>query len=282
MQLRLGTPLNRNLPIRALDPAHAFLRLPADLDLPPSQAQVTVKLTLTDTEGNLVPGSANLTIVNDRHFPDPVGLTISRDGGVAFVVCTTTDTVYAVELQSKKVTEIAVGDGPTAIARWEDSSGREWMVVTHEFAPEIHLVSVDGPGKERRVLVGPSYATGIVIDPETQVAYIAEHAHDTVVSVALPDRARVLWRAAVDPNPRSMAIAGAMLAVGSLQTGQVQALDRNSGGLIWSAAPEPGTSIVGGRTEPFVRYIMGGKAARDLAWSPRLGALLVPSIGPNI
>jgi len=282
MQLHLGTPFNRNVPIAVLDSRHGFLRLPADLDLPPSQAQVTLKLTLTDTEGNGLPGSANLTIVNDRHFTDLIALAVSRDGNLAFAISSTTDAAYAVNLESKKVTKIPVGDGPSAIARWEDPAGREWMVVTHEFAPEIHLVSVEGPGKEQRVLAGPSYATGIVIDPATGLAYIAEHAHDSVVSVTLTEGARVGWRAAVDPNPRAMAIAGSALAVGSLQTGQVQALELSSGKVIWSSAPGPETSIVGGRTEPFARYIMGGKAARDLAWSSRLRVLLVPSIGPNI
>ena len=281
MQLRLGTPLNRNIPIAVLDPQHAFLRLPDDLDLPAPQPQVTVKLTLTDTEGNGVPGSADLTVVNDRHFPDLVALAVSRDGNLAFAVSTTTDAVYAVELQSKKVTKIVVGDGPSAIARWEDPGGSEWMVVAHEFAPEIRLVSVEGPGKDQRVLSAPSYATGIVINAETNAAYIAEHARDSVTSVTLPD-SRVLWRTAVDPNPRAMTIAGPVLAVGSLQTGQVQALELSSGRLVWSVAPDLGTSIVGGRTEPFARYIMGGKAARDLAWSSRLGVLLVPSVGPNI
>jgi DNA-binding beta-propeller fold protein YncE len=144
------------------------------------------------------------------------------------------------------------------------------------------LLSVDGPARERRTIPAPSYATGLVVDQVSGVAYVAEHARDSVSALQLADNGRVLWRAMVAPNPRAMAIAGDFLAVGSLQTGDVELLERSTGKAVASIAPRPGTPIIGGRTERYSKYIMGGKAPRDIAWSPSRRRLFVSNIGPNI
>ncbi|MHB8878354.1 MAG: MtsA protein, partial [Myxococcaceae bacterium] len=279
MTLWLGPPLSRELPLTVLDPSHAYARLPAGLTLPPGEVQATVALTLGKQPPE--PGAPTLTLVNDSSFPDLTALAISEDGAWLFAASTPTDQVFAVEVSTGKVQTLGVGDGPVALAPWRDSAGAAWMVVAHAFAPELHLLPV-GRGGGQRVLPGPSSATGLAIDPAAGVAFVAEHARDTVYALKLSEGGRELWRAPVAPNPRELALAGGVLAVGSVQTGEVELLDAASGAPLSRVSPGPGTPIVGGGTEAFSSYVMGGTAVRALCFSPKLSRLFLSSVGPNI
>ncbi len=281
MRLHLGLPFDRDVKVTALDERHAYARL-SGLSLPASTVETTIAVTLSRLQDFQVSGEAKLTVVNDNEFPDLIALICSADGRFAFAVSTTTDRLIAVDLASHHLTEIPVADGPSALSNWIDADRREWIAVTHAFAPELHLISASGPGEQRRVLPAPASATGLAIDQESGVAYVAEHARDTVSALKLAENGRVLWRALVSPNPRALAIAGDLLAVGSLQTGEVELLDRRTGISIGTIAPRPGTPIIGGQTERYSKYVMGGKAPRDLAWSQSLRRLFVSSIGPNV
>src|SRR6478735_1216273 len=70
------------------------------------------------------------------------------------------------------------------------------------------------------------------------------------------------------------------MAVGSLQTGQVELLATDTGERRAVIAPRPGTPILGGGTAAFSRYVMGGKAQRALVFAG--GKLLSANTGPNI
>ncbi len=59
-------------------------------------------------------------------------------------------------------------------------------------------------------------------------------------------------------------------------------LDRATGHSLGTLSPGPGMPIIGGGTAAFSKYVMGGTAPRDSAWSPSLKRLLVASVGPNI
>jgi hypothetical protein len=281
MRLHLGAPFDRDVPVAKLDERHAYARL-AGLNMPAATAEITVPVTLSRLKDAEISGEAKLTIVNDIGFPDLIALAASRDGKFAFAASITGDKLIALDLASRKASEIPVADGPSALANWVDEDGHEWIAVAHAFAPELDLISVEGPGRERRVLPAPSYATGLAIDQERGIAYLAEHARDTVSALLLAENGRLLWRALVAPNPRALAIVGDSIAVGSLQAGEVELLDRGSGRSIDAIAPGPSTPIIGGQTERYSKYIIGGKAPRDLAWSPSLRRLFVSSIGPNI
>ena len=281
IRFHLGVPFDRDVAATVTDEQHAYLRL-SGLEIPAASAEATTAVTISPLEGAQVAGDAKLTVVNDSQFPDLIALAASRNGKYVFAASITTDKLLSLELESKRLNEISVGDGPSALSSWIDPEGREWIAVVHAFAPELQLVSVDGPGRERRVLPAPSYATGLTIDPNLSIAYVAEHARNTVTALKLAERGRVVWRAPVSPNPRALAIVGDALAVGSLQTGEVELLDRSTGKSLGTVAPRPGTPIIGGRTERYSKYIMGGKAPRDLVWSASLRRLFVSSIGPNI
>lgn len=284
-RLHLGPPLDLDVPLTVWDDGHAFARLPAHLDLG-ANAEVFVEATLPGGTG-----SARLVFANDTRFPDLTALAASSSGGAVFAVSTTEDLLYALPVGPTADAGVAaapvkVGDGPAALAPWKDAEGRDWLVVVHQYAPEVRLVSVDGPGAQTRTLPGPLMASGVLV--EGDVAYVAEQARDTVVALSLPDGKEV-WRTPVAPNPRELAFApapkgkpGARLLVGSLQTGLVEVLDAQTGAPLAALQPGPGVSIVGGTTEKYGAYVMGGKAVRDVAFSARLGRAFVSSIGPNI
>src|SRR5688572_5078418 len=136
--LRLGAPVERDLPLVVVDDRHAFGKIPAGIALPPDQVRVPVTVKLGGgPRGALPTGEARIQIVNDTGFPDPMLLVSSRDGGHLFALSPTTDTLLVLDPASGRIESIPTGDGPRAIAPWTDAAGREWMVVAHEFAPEL-------------------------------------------------------------------------------------------------------------------------------------------------
>ncbi|MEW5742349.1 MAG: MtsA protein [Myxococcota bacterium] len=277
--LKLGPPVNRAFPLTVLDEGHAFTRLPAHLALG-DVAEVPVSVTLESPSGPPPTGAARLVFANDTGFPDLVGLALSTKGTHAAVVSQTEDLLYVVELSSKTVAKLPTDDGPTAVATWVDGAGREWWVVAHHFSPTLRLSSVDAGGRDSASVPAPANASGLVVTKDG-LALVAEQARDTVTAVSLPEK-REVWRTPVAPNPRELCLTAQGLAVGSQQTGLVEWLDEKSGAPKAAVQPAPGVSIVGGGTEKYGKYVMGGKAVRDLAWSDRLKALFLSSIGPNI
>ncbi len=287
MTLELEGAVTLSLPLRVLDASHAFARLPGELDLG-AAPEVLVQARVAGATG-----TATLRLVNDTAFPDLAGLALSRDGRFAFTASTTTDMLYRVELATGTVTTAPTADGPAALATWREGDV-EWVAVTHLWAPTLLLVAVDDLTRRREV-PAPVMAAGVLVVGD--VAFVAEQARDTVAALELPS-GKERWRTPVAPNPRALALVAARappgpgkrqgarlppaLAVGALQTGEVELLELDTGAVVSAHEPGPGTPIVGGGTAPYAAQVMNGKAPRGLAWSARLSALFVSSIGPNI
>ncbi|MBZ4400249.1 MtsA protein [Myxococcus sp. AS-1-15] len=280
LRLSLGPPLSLELPLRVVDSRHAFARLPSGLKLPEDSPQVVVEARLVSERADCCEGQDALTVVNDTAFPDLTGMVASPDGRTLFVVSPPTDTVYALDVGSGHVEALPVGDGPSALATWKDASGRAFLGVVHRFQPELWVYALEARGAPR-VWPAPLGASGLEVDGARGVAYIAEQVRDTVRAVSLED-GREQWATPVDPNPRALARWRDVLAVGSLQTGQVELLRLQDGTPVFTVAPGPGVAIVGGRTEPFRAQVMGGHAPRSLVASARLGRLFMGSLGPNV
>jgi len=276
----------QRLRLAVLDPHHAYVRL-EPIALPPETTQIEFSVRLVQSAGDSAPQDAtNITIVNDADFHDPTGLIVSGDGKKVFTLSPTEDALLAVSVPSGRVERVAVGDGPRAMTHFRDPNGREWIAVVHAFSPELRLLASEAPAAAQQRFIAPASATAVVIDPQRDFALVAEHARDTVVALDLAHAGREVWRTAVPPNPGVLALAegksGPVVAVGSLQTGEVTLLDRATGHALGTLSPGPGVPIIGGGTAAFSRYVMGGTAPRDLAWSPSLKRLFVASIGPNI
>ncbi|MFL5343784.1 MAG: MtsA protein [Hyalangium sp.] len=282
MRLTLGPPVSRELPLKVVDARHAYTRLPADVVLPPELPQASARVRLVAPPGSAAPeGEVRLDVVNDAAFPDLFALALSPDGRTAFIASPPTDTVFALEVGSGKVTALAAADGPSALATYKDAAGRPWLAVAHRFSPELRLYALDTPGSAPRVLPAPAGAMGLAVDARGEVAFVAEQVRDTVRAVSLVD-GKERWSAEVDPNPSVLAPWKELLAVGCMQTGQVELLRQSDGGRVSTLVPKPGVSIVGGGTERFSKQVMGGKEPRGLVASERLGRLFVSSLGPNV
>jgi DNA-binding beta-propeller fold protein YncE len=281
MRLALGAPLSRELPLKVVDERHAYARLPADLTLPVELPQASVTARLVVAQGAAPEGEVRLDVVNDAAFPDLFAMALAPDGSTVFVASPPTDTVFAVEVGTGKVTALAAGDGPSALATYKDAGGRPWLAVAHRFSPELRLFALDAAGGAPRVLPAPVGAMGLAVDARGEVAFIAEQVRDTVHALSLVD-GQERWAAPVDPNPGALAPWRELLAVGSLQTGQVELLRQSDGGRVSTVVPVPGVPIVGGGTEKFSARVMGGKAPRSMVASERLGRLFFSSLGPNV
>ena len=274
MTLKLGAPFDRSLPLTVVDAHHAYARLPADLALPSATVQVAVPLRLTRT-----PSGVSLLVVNDRGFPDLTSLALTPDGSRVWAASVTTDELVGVDTETRTVSVLPGGDGPSALATWA-AGGKQWLAVAHAYSPEVWVC--DGlTGARLRTLPAPANATGLLVDAQRGLLLLAEHVRDTVVALSLED-GHVLWRAAVAPNPRALALSGGVVVVGSEQTGALEAISLETGTVQAPISPGSETPILGGHTEPYAGFTMGGQAPRGLVWSAALERLFVTSLGPNI
>lgn len=274
-KLKLGPPVDRTLALTVLSPEHAFARLPAHLPLPKGQAETAVELSLEGGAGKDV-----VRLVNDTDFPDLVALALCPGGKVAFVADVHGDRVLAVDLATRRSTAVEVGDGPTALFAFADGEGNPKVAVVHRYSPRLDVVSC-AEGHAKVSLPAPANAEAVLVEEKTQVAFVAEHARDSVSALSLAEAGRELWRTPVPANPRELAL-GDALYVGSLQTGELTALDPRTGAPLRAMQPGPGTPIVGGTTAKFASRVMNGTAVRGLAISAKQKVLFLSSIGPNI
>ncbi len=272
MSLQLGEPLSMKLPLVVIDSRHAFARLPGGLSIG-TFPEVVVEASIAGAGGK-----APLRLINDTLFPDLTALVRSKDASSLFALSGTTDTVFQIDVATKKVTPIAVGDGPSALATWLDGEGTEWLVVVHQYEASLSLIKMNEPAVKKS-LPAPANAAGVLVHEGR--AYVSEQARDTVTAIELV-AGKEVWRTPVAANPRELIIAGKSLLVGSLATGALELLDPSTGAVLGSIEPSPGTPIFGGGTAKYSASVMNGKAPRGLAWSARQSTAFVSSIGPNI
>lgn len=195
-RLHLGAPFNLDVPVAIWDQSHGYARL-AGLAMQAGVVEQTISASLLGDANQPASGEATLTVVNDAGFADLIALTCSPDGRFAFAISGTTDELIAVDLAAAKVTVLPTGDGPAALASWTDPEGRAFVAVAHRFSPELHLVRFSSDAVERRILPAPAYAMGLAIDQQRGVAYVAEHALDTVAALKLTENGRLLDRKSV-------------------------------------------------------------------------------------
>jgi DNA-binding beta-propeller fold protein YncE len=275
MKLRLEKPFDRTVAVTVVDEGHAYARIPADLTLPAETAQVTAALSVEGQRGR---SEVGLTVVNDAGFADWTQLV--RAGDVLWAASATTDALARIDPATGNVTRFPGGDGPSALAAWSEPDGAPRLAVAHAWAPQLWIL--DGrSGAILRTLAAPAYATGLAVDPQRRLLFLAETVENTVRALSTDD-GREVWRHEVLPDPRPLAVAGQSLVVGSQGTGELETLSLDDGHAAEPIGPRPGTPIIGGHTEPHSRDVMGGKAPRALLWSARAGKLFVTSIGPNV
>src|SRR5262249_13048047 len=227
-------------------------------------------------------GGAVLRVVNDSSFPEPEDLEVDPDGGRFFVASASTDEVWVLSRDGAPPRRVRVGDGPRALRRYRDERGRWWLVILHQFAAELWLLPFDDlEAAAIRVPVPPD-PQDVAVDSDRHRAYVTSRFTDTVHVIDLQLR-RELRALPVGVNPRPVTLGrqGTLLLVGNQGSSDESSVDLDEMREI-RIQPGPDTSIIGGRTERYARYVMGGKAARDLVFSDRLGAAFVSSIGPNV
>jgi hypothetical protein len=284
-KLRLGAPFGVELALGVDDEGRGHAVLPEKLPIPDATSEVATTLSLIDAHGASLGEPVPMVVVNDASWMDVTGLVTSADLAWAVTASTTTDELFFLETASGRVERVPAGDGPWGMAH-AVVDGREVVVVSHRFAPELRIVELapgaDGTRASRQV-PGPPHAHALAV--HDGVAYVGEHARDTLVAIELSS-GHLRFTAPIAPNPRGIAVlppskdGDGMIAVGSLSAGEVQLVSMKDGAVSRAIAPRPGVRILGGHTEGFSQWVVGGKAVRHL--TSGLGALFVACTGPNV
>jgi len=280
LRLRLVGPNGAlTIPTGFLDSRHLTARIPAGLDIPEQRSAAKFEARLVTGDDSALDGTAGLTVVNDLAFAQPYDFAMSPDGQRAFVLSTSTDEVW-VQSAAGPGPRVQVGDRPIAAAHYRDGSGRDWLVVAHEYEPALWLLRMDDLAI-RRTIPLPRESQGLAIDSASARAYVTNRWTDAVHVVDLA-AGRELTQIQVGVNPRAVAL-------GSDSTLCVSNLGSNDASLVslelsseQRVTPRQGTPIIGGHTAVHSDHVMGGKSMRALVYSAELNLFFATGIGPNI
>ncbi len=236
-----------------------------------------LQLQLRRADKTMLEGQAVLTVVNDQSFFTPLALELGADEGQVFVTSRTTDELLLVDRKNGGLERIPVGDGPVGLARWRKGKAVH-LVVSHESGAELLVLRADAPS-ERYSIPVPARSRGVTVIGD--VAYVANQLEDSVLEIDLVGR-EIRRRIPVGVNPGATAAVGAgKLAVGNHGSDDTSIVKLEDG-VEHRIVPGPGAPIVGGHTEPYAKYVMGGKVARALAGDAERGLVFAATLGPNI
>lgn len=252
-----------------IDRGHLTAVLPAGIAAPPHRPFRRIRVGLV---GQPEGPSAHIDVVNDVDYPLPYALELSADGQRLFVASPTTDEVLCVDRAGGAVVRVPVGDGPRALARWGNK-----LLVGHRYEERLFVLDMASPETPPRILNAPGPVERIAVTGDS--AFVTSSLTDVLYELDLiggvPRRS---WRAGV--NPQAVAAGDGLIAVGSRSTGVVKLLGAE--GRSVDVVPDTATQIIGGRTAPFAKYVMGGSYPRALVIERGARRVFVASLGPNI
>ncbi|MCB9617282.1 MAG: MtsA protein [Sandaracinus sp.] len=270
------------LPTVRVDEDHRAAVLPEGTRLDDASELHTLVVALRDADGAPLGEAIEITVVDDARHPTAEAIT--RVGELLAVASPGTDEVFLRPrplsgAATQPARTLPVGDGPIALAAWNDR-----LLVLHHDAPELWIVDLAHPATPRVVRV-PPHAQDLAVQGNlvwvTSRATDAVHAIDLVTGV---ERARV----PTGPNPRRVAADGRHVLVASLGSNDLTCIDARAATSPEDATPprrvvaDTHTTIVGGHTEAFQPWVMGGKAVRGLVLASDLGVAFFSSVGPNV
>ena len=279
MKLRIdGAGRTETATPQVVDDEHATVRVRLEGVVHPRRSLTRVRIAVAGTADR----GTTLRVVNDSRFPVLEDLEVDPDGRRFFVASASTDEVWIVSRDGAPARPVRVGDGPRALARYRDERGRWWLVILHQFAAELWLLPFDDVDAEPIRVGVPPDPQAVTVDSDRHRAYVTSRFTDAVHVIDLQARRELqAFPVGVRPRPVTLGRHGMLLVVGNQGSSDESVIDLERMHEI-RAEPAPGTPIVGGRTEPYARDVMGGKAARDLVFSERLGVAFASSIGPNV
>lgn len=263
------------LPTVFVDEGHLVARLPEGVEVPrqTSVAEWTAQLV---GDGDQVEGTYPVYVVNDVDYVQPFDLEVDPTEERVFVASPPTDQVYV--FAGEQVQILDVLDQPRALARYVDGEGLPWLVVLHEYAPELLLLRMDEPSVRRLIRVG-AHGQGLAVNGST--AWISNRLSDGILRVDLESE-EVSDPIPVGVDPLDVAVGSGRVFVGNAGSTDLSVVDPERRAEIHRIAPDPNSRIIGGHTAKYQAYVMSGSAPRDLAYSPTHERLFVADIGPVI
>ena len=283
--LKLRGPVNRSLPTTWIDQNHLAAVIPSSLTSAEGPSEVTLDITLASATGVILQGSDSLTVINDLGFPSPRAMVTTSSGEKAFVAVLTTNQVWVYSRKGEPVQKISVAEGPRDLVLIPaDASANvgEKVAVIHEFSGEVRVLDAAQPEAAQEKFSVGANAQSAVFDPVGRQLLITNHQTDHLDVVDWKSKT-LAFSIPLGVNPNSLAFDARALsvAVGNVGSGDVSLVNlKNRTEQRTTSTFE--TTILGGHTETFQKYVMGGKAPRALAAFPLKETFFVASVGPNI
>lgn len=283
MKLVIDGPSHTELDLRVTDPELATVRLAGSrLDLPSNRSLGRFDTRLVAADGTPIPGRAPLWVVNDADHRQPVAMACDPTLRRFFVASPSTDELLVVEGDGP-ARIASTGDGPVDLETFSGPDGRRWLAVVHRWDGTVWILSPAEPERAPVVISVGGRPTALSAAADRPELFVTERTEHAVVRLDLSgglDAPRITRHSAgVRPGPtapdRDRVFVGNL---GSTDLSVIR-LDRKDS---QRYAPSPETEIIGGHTAPFRRWIMGGSAPRDVAYSPSRDRVFVADLGPNI
>lgn len=254
------------LPTVFIDSKRLGAILPAKAETNFGRDVFDAQVLLIGADGKELEGRAGLSIVDDASFNRPERLVLSKDEKRAFVSSRTTDEVFSIDLESGAVESLSVGDGPSGLALL----GEE-LWVAYEFERKL------GRLFEKAEIEVSTPIENVIADENR---FYASSRKDDVLLIVEPGASKI-EKVPVGVNPGPLAWAGDFVIVGNSDSEDLSIVERATK-KERRVRFQKGIEMIGGHTAKYADYVMGGKPARDIAYSSKHGRAFVASLGPNV
>ncbi|MEM6862422.1 MAG: MtsA protein [Myxococcota bacterium] len=252
------------------------------LSIPPQLSLAEFRASLVSSDGDPSSGTAPLWVVNDAEYGTATSLAVHPQGSSVFVASRHTDQIHVHDGSGWR--SLKTADGPIDLATWIPPGKAPWLVVAHRWAPELRLLRMDDSSGPHRTVTVPAGTSRVAVSGN--FAYLSNRRTDAVHVVdLLKGEVVASGRVGLDPGP--LDAEDGVLVVGnegSTDLAHLRLEDEKDFEVTSDqrVAADAGTSIIGGHTEPYQKFVMASSAPRDIVLSPEQGVAFIADVGPVV
>ncbi|MBI4469288.1 MAG: Ig-like domain-containing protein [Acidobacteria bacterium] len=275
------------LPTTLMNPTRLAAVIPQGLiRVPEGSPDIELGVRVRNPDGQFSEHMVTIHVVDDLNFDQPHSAVVTPDGDWVYITNPTRDEVLVFNTQAKRFeAPIKVGDHPYDLKLTSGGSTGGLVLVTNRHDSVLSVISTSS----RSVIANiptMKFAQDVIINRNASRTYVSNQHLDGVLvyDIRNPFNPSLITTVPVGRNPRTLVFNRdqSKLYVANFLSGDVSVIETATDRVIRTLAPQRGDRIVGGTSEGFSDYIVGGHAPRGLGFSAAQNLLFISSIGPNI